>query len=192
MRRAGGAANADDAFSGDDAVDDGLAGGGACEQPIDLEEMLAEARATIGRLHPLRLFEMLSGSADSDEPTVVVDIRDSLDRARTGTIGGAACIPLTRLQWGCHPGQDYTHPAVTSFQQPIVVVCAEGLSSSLAAASLRRLGFSEVADLEGGIAAWIASGLPLTDSEAHGEAAAPTASSATGLAHPLESQAGHG
>ena len=46
---------------------------------------------------------------------------------------------------------------VTGYDQPVVVVCSEGYTSSLAAASLRDLGFARAADLEGGFKAWAAS-----------------------------------
>jgi rhodanese-related sulfurtransferase len=41
------------------------------------------------------------------------------------------------------------------------LVCAHGYSSSLAAATLRHLGFVSVADVVGGFEAWAAAGLPV-------------------------------
>ena len=58
---------------------------------------------------------------------------------------------------------DYLHPALVSFDQPIVVICNGGYSSSLSAANLSRLGFRHVADLIGGMRAWLAAGLPVSD-----------------------------
>jgi rhodanese-related sulfurtransferase len=45
------------------------------------------------------------------------------------------------------------------------VVCNGGYSSSLAAASLVRLGFTAVSDLVGGVHAWNRAGLPLTSAD---------------------------
>jgi rhodanese-related sulfurtransferase len=42
-----------------------------------------------------------------------------------------------------------------------VLVCTHGYSSSLAAATLRELGFLRVTDLEGGFEAWRDAGLPV-------------------------------
>jgi len=42
------------------------------------------------------------------------------------------------------------------------VVCRQGYSSSLAAASLRAVGLHRATDLEGGVEAWIAAGLPMS------------------------------
>ena len=54
-----------------------------------------------------------------------------------------------------------TNPAVKSLDQRVVTVCNEGYTSSFAAASLKRLGFEQAADLEGGVEGWGAAGLPL-------------------------------
>lgn len=43
----------------------------------------------------------------------------------------------------------------------VVVVCREGYSSSLAAASLRAVGLHRVTDCVGGVTAWVRAGLPL-------------------------------
>jgi rhodanese-related sulfurtransferase len=45
---------------------------------------------------------------------------------------------------------------------PIVVVCRQGYSSSLAAASLRQVGLWLATDMTGGVEAWREAGLPLT------------------------------
>jgi rhodanese-related sulfurtransferase len=46
-------------------------------------------------------------------------------------------------------------------QAPLVVTCAGGVGSVLAAATLRDLGYSDVSVLEGGLAAWRLEGLPV-------------------------------
>jgi rhodanese-related sulfurtransferase len=43
----------------------------------------------------------------------------------------------------------------------IILVCADGYSSSLAAATLRDLGFSRATDLAGGFDGWVAAGIPV-------------------------------
>ena len=128
---------------------------------MTVDELLAQARSGLRRFAPEELATELKSAAapGTDGPLVVIDIRDRDDRERTGMIPGSASIPLIVLEWRCHPSASYSHPAVESFDQPLVVVCNEGYTSSLAAASLRRLGFSNVSDLEGGIEAWSAAGL---------------------------------
>jgi rhodanese-related sulfurtransferase len=48
----------------------------------------------------------------------------------------------------------------------IVLICAEGYSSSLAAARLQALGFHRATDVVGGVAGWHHDGLPLEPSTA--------------------------
>jgi rhodanese-related sulfurtransferase len=69
-------------------------------------------------------------------------------------------VPRTVVEWHLDPANGYRHPAVRSFDQPIVVVCNDGYSSSLSAANLVRIGFTSVADMIGGMTAWSAAGLP--------------------------------
>jgi rhodanese-related sulfurtransferase len=44
----------------------------------------------------------------------------------------------------------------------LIVVCSEGYTSSLAAASLQELGLSRATDIIGGFHAWCSAGLPTT------------------------------
>ena len=64
---------------------------------------------------------------------------------------GAVTIPLPGLL-------DRHHELDAS--APTVVYCAGGYRSSIAASLLRSVGFTRVADLQGGYDAWSAAGLP--------------------------------
>lgn len=70
-------------------------------------------------------------------------------------------LPRTVLEWRVDPTNGYLHPAVRSFDQRLVVVCNHGYSSSVAAATLQRLGYPSATDLVGGVHAWRAAGLPV-------------------------------
>jgi rhodanese-related sulfurtransferase len=123
---------------------------------VTVHDRVAAARARFARLTPGELAAWIARDAD----LVVLDIRDGADRAATGVIGGSVHAPRTVLEWRVDPASGYTDPAVRSFEQPIVVVCNEGYSSSLAAAELLDLGFLRVTDLIGGVRAWQRAGLP--------------------------------
>jgi len=45
----------------------------------------------------------------------------------------------------------------------VILICREGYSSSLAAVQLLELGFERVTDVIGGVGAWKAAGLPISD-----------------------------
>jgi rhodanese-related sulfurtransferase len=50
----------------------------------------------------------------------------------------------------------------------VIVMCSQGYASTLAAASLRRIGLREATDLEGGFQAWQAAGLPTRSAQSLG------------------------
>ena len=59
------------------------------------------------------------------------------------------------------PASQARIPEAVDYGVDIIVVCRQGYSSSLAAASLRAVGLHRAIDLIGGVEAWIAAGLPL-------------------------------
>ena len=142
-----------------------IGGGLSSAARTTVDELLAEARQGLRRFTPAELAAAIRSGAEPgpDGPLLVIDIRDRDDRERTGMIAGSVSIPLLVLEWRCDPTSGFSHPAVRSLDQPVVTVCNEGYTSSFAAASLQRLGFSRVADLEGGVEGWAAAGLPVTE-----------------------------
>lgn len=126
-----------------------------------IHDMVFDARSRIRRLTASELCTRLAG----DRPPLVLDTRTHTDRARFGVIPGSVHAPRTVLEWHLDPANGYRHPAVSDLDQSLVVVCNGGYSSSLAAANLTALGFSDVADLIGGHHAWVAAGLPVTDAD---------------------------
>lgn len=126
-------------------------------QRTTVHDLLYEARAIINRIDAGKLHERMHCS----DPPLVLDTRTHTDRARFGVIPGAVHVPRTVVEWHLDPANGYLHPAMTSFDQSIVIVCNGGYSSSLAAANLARIGFTNVADLIGGHAAWCAAGFPV-------------------------------
>jgi SAM-dependent methyltransferase len=121
---------------------------------FSVHDLLFAARARIGRCTPDELRERLAGV----HPPMVIDTRSPTDRQRFGVIAGSVHVPRTVLEWHLDPANGYRHPAITSLDQPLVVVCNRGYSSSLGAANLVALGFTAVVDLVGGMHAWIESG----------------------------------
>lgn len=95
------------------------------------------------------------------EGAVVIDTRCGDARRRTGTIPGAIHIPLSVLYWRLDPASGHQDPAVAGRDRRIVLYCADGFSSSLAAVTLQDLGFAGATDLIGGFNAWAAAGMPV-------------------------------
>ena len=113
-----------------------------------VDDLLVEARARIRRFEPEELEQLLAGGA------LVVDIRPAAQRAAEGELGFGLVVERNVLEWRFDLSGGDALAEVSGYDQPVVVVCSEGYASSLAAASLRDLGFAGVGDLAGGFRAW--------------------------------------
>ncbi len=114
------------------------------------DELVEEARTRIDRVGPEELAAVAATGG------LIVDIRPVAQRADEGELPGALVIERNVLEWRLDPHGQHRLPDVTGADQQVVVVCSEGYASSLAAASLRALGFRRAGDLEGGFKAWSA------------------------------------
>jgi rhodanese-related sulfurtransferase len=123
-------------------------------RPPTVDELLDEARRSLHRLAPIEAQQAAAAGA------LIVDIRPSELRDRDGTIPGALVVDRNVLEWRLDPASAHRIPQVTSHDQVVILVCDEGYASSLAAVALQRLGLRHATDLDGGIQAWIAAGLP--------------------------------
>jgi len=102
------------------------------------------------RLSPQTAAERMAG----DNPPLVIDVRTPRERAAKA-IDNTTSVPLSALA---------ARARVIPRERPVVVFCAGGYRSSIAASLLQRDGFTNVSELAGGIAAWEAAGLPLSGS----------------------------
>lgn len=117
-----------------------------------VEEMLGAARSTITRYTPVEAAAEIAAGAQ------LVDIRPAWQREIDGEVPGAIVIERNHLEWRVHPASD-ARLSIAVPGQRWIVMCTEGYTSSLAAASLVSLGV-QAADIEGGVRAWTAAGLP--------------------------------
>lgn len=120
---------------------------------MTVDALLADARATYRRVTP---DEARKAAADG---ALIVDIRPAWQRA--DEIPGALVIERNHLEWRLDPTSSARVEQAT-FEQRWIIVCQEGYASSLAAASVRRLGL-DVSDVVGGIEAWREAGLDLVN-----------------------------
>jgi len=119
---------------------------------MTIDQMLAAARSRLRRLSPAEAARAI------DRDALLVDIRPAGQRATEGEIPGALVIERNVLEWRVDPTSDARIPQA-SYEVPVIVICSEGYTSSLAAASLRELGV-DATDIDGGFHAWFAAGLP--------------------------------
>ncbi len=162
---------------------------GQLDDPAGLMAAHPELHESSSRL----TIEQLAELRGLETALQLVDVRTPGETGR-GTLLRAHEIPLTVLTESL---------AGLDPDAAIVVYCASGYRSQVAASVLRAVGFADVSDLLGGYAAWEAAGLPITregtstpgDVAAVGARAAKTMIDAGGLMidvrEPDEWQAGH-
>ncbi len=115
--------------------------------------------AARGRLHRL---EPGDAAAAMKAGAMLIDTRCAELRVQDGVIPGSVHVPLSVLFWRLDPSSDWHDPALANPSRPVVLFCAHGYSSSLAAATLLDLGYANATDVVGGFEAWVAAGLPVT------------------------------
>ena len=122
--------------------------------PITLDELMIRARRDLARIEPAQAAaELAAGS-------LLVDIRPD-DQRLIGAIPGATVVDRNVLEWRLAPDSEWRIDAVADPDTRVIVLCNEGYSSSIAAATLKELGLVYATDVIGGFKAWKAAGLPV-------------------------------
>ena len=89
------------------------------------------------------------------DEAAVLDVRDSKELSADGRIAGSVHIPVSEL--GGRVGE------LEKFKErPVLAYCRSGHRSRTAARLLRKQGFEQVYNLQGGIVAWQNANLPVT------------------------------
>ena len=129
------------------------------------EDLVAEAKRTVAEVDCDELVELLDPENDAPD-LLVIDIREPDERGR-GFVPGSIGLPRGLLE------RDIAKTAFggtvrdEDLARPIVLYCAGGARSALAAASLRTMGFTNVQSLAGGFGAWGKSGRPIEHPRSH-------------------------
>jgi rhodanese-related sulfurtransferase len=110
--------------------------------------MLAEANAVIETVSVPDLAYHLE-----DADTLLVDVRDQAERERDGAIPDSVHVSRGLLEFKADPESPLYEPALRP-ERHIILYCGTGGRSALAAKTLHDMGFSDVASLAGGYAAW--------------------------------------
>ena len=122
---------------------------------MNVDELLSRARGKLLRVTAAEAAAELAGGA------LLVDIRPADERARDGSVPGATLIDRNVLEWRLDPASQWRSPVLRSPDQRVIVLCAEGFQSSLAAANLQELGLVNATDVIDGFGGWLAAGLPV-------------------------------
>jgi rhodanese-related sulfurtransferase len=94
--------------------------------------------------------------------TLFVDLRDVRELEREGVIPGAIHAPRGMLEFWVDPESPYYREAFAP-GRPLLLFCAAGWRSALAARTLLEMGVERVSHLEGGFTAWKQAGAPVAE-----------------------------
>jgi len=115
-------------------------------------ELVKAARAQIENISPKQAFEEISTGR-----AVVVDIREPVEWEHH--IEGALEVPRGLLEFAADPTSP-RHVAELDPHRRTIVYCRSGVRAALAGATLKTLGYEDVANIDGGFTAWKEEGLP--------------------------------
>ena len=120
-------------------------------------EQVAEAKRRVTNLTPEQVADELVGG-----DVLLVDVREPGERIQNGAIANAVPAPRGMLEFYADPASPYHRPEFDLARRTILS-CAAGSRSALAADALQRLGYSNVAHLDGGLKGWQESGRPVEE-----------------------------
>ena len=85
-----------------------------------------------------------------DNQCNLIDIRDIRELQKEGKVEGANHIPRGMLEFWLDPESVYFKDGKLDLKKEMVLFCAGGLRSALAAKSLKDMGFEKVSHIDGG------------------------------------------
>jgi rhodanese-related sulfurtransferase len=125
--------------------------------PQSINRLLDQARRAVPEITSDQAKERL----DRGEVDLLLDVREA-DEWERGHIPGALHTPRGLLEWYADPTTPYAKPALCGNREArIVVQCASGGRSLLAAETLRKMGYPNVVNMAGGFKEWSARGFPV-------------------------------
>jgi rhodanese-related sulfurtransferase len=89
----------------------------------------------------------------NDEQCNLIDVRDIRELQKEGQVEGAKHIPRGMLEFWLDPESVYFKEGKLDLNKEMVLFCAGGLRSALAAKSLKDMGFKKVSHIDGGFGA---------------------------------------
>ncbi len=122
-----------------------------------VKELVAEANAVVETI------DVEQGLAlHGDDSVMIVDIRDIRELQREGRIPGSVHAPRGMLEFWVDPASPY-HKEIFASGKRMVLHCASGWRSALAARALQEMGVENVCHMDGGFKGWKEAGGPVEE-----------------------------
>lgn len=126
------------------------------EMPMGLMDFVRAAKSCIKEIPPSELLEKLKNNEDM----LLLDVREH-GEFEGGHIKGAHLVPRGILEAVVDPSYPKHMPEMAAARdRQVIVYCATGGRSAMAAAVLQMMGFNNVLNLDGGYTRWVADGMP--------------------------------
>lgn len=123
------------------------------EKRYSAMNLVQNAKAEVENLSPEQVQSELSNPG-----VVLIDIREKEELEQQGRIAAAMHAPRGMLEFYADPSLPY-HKSEFDEHNRIILHCASGGRSALAAKTLQEMGYTNVAHLDGGLKAWKEKGL---------------------------------
>ena len=124
------------------------------------QDLVNEANQLIETLDAFKVKSMVN-----NEECVLIDVRDIRELWREGTVKDSKHIPRGMLEFWLDPQSSYFKENKLDLKKKMVLYCALGMRSALAAKSLFDMGYKNVAHVSGGFDALKQSGFEIITKE---------------------------
>jgi rhodanese-related sulfurtransferase len=120
------------------------------------KQMVAEARENVPAISSAEARQKIKEQTN----TLVIDVQDASDAGACGLIPSSVNISLGMLpiRADLELPEHLREPRLADRNRPVLVTCGAGGQASLGAYLLKKMGFTDVAYIEGGTTAWKAAG----------------------------------
>ena len=112
------------------------------------QTLVSEALKEVNTITPAEALKL-----SNDDKCNLIDIREKGELDKMGRVKNSNHIPRGMLEFWLDPNSPYFKDGKLDMNKEMVLFCAGGLRSALAAKSLKEMGFEKVSHIDGGFAA---------------------------------------
>lgn len=109
------------------------------------QTLIKEALEEVKTISPEQALDLINNNKCN-----LIDIRDAIELQKTGKIENSSNIPRGLLEFWIHPDSEFFRNEKLDVNKELVLFCAAGGRSALAAKTLQDMGFKNVSHIDGG------------------------------------------